>query len=113
MDKTEVRSKQGNVRLVFSLSSCLFATKIWNEGVKGLKQQTCYGSITAEADRLNRHSQDMGAGQPQRSCHYNFSCFPLLYTSHLFLLFVPCAKQGLSPPPIKEENANEHMLKAI
>ena len=33
------------VGLFLFLISCLVATKIWNDGLKGLKQQTSYSSV--------------------------------------------------------------------
>ena len=73
---------------LFLCLGSLIAIKIWNIfwtifGLKGLKQQTSYSSVTVQADLslLNRHSQDMGTDQPQksRSCHCSLLTSPLLY----------------------------------
>ena len=40
------------VRLVyFSLSSCLNTSKVWNNKLSSLKQQTSYSSVTAQEDK--------------------------------------------------------------
>ena len=53
--------------------------------LKGLKQQTSYSLVTAQADRslFNRHSQDMGVGQSQRNCN-DLPWVPPIYISHNF-----------------------------
>ena len=52
------------VSLFFFLDSWLIATKIWNNSLNGLKQQTSYSSVhLKQIDlSLDKHSQDMGAG---------------------------------------------------
>ena len=57
------------VSLFLFLSSCLIATKILNDRLKGLKQQTSYSSIQHKQTDLllHRHSQDTGADQQQSS----------------------------------------------
>ena len=73
---------------LFLCLGSLIAIKIWNIfwtifRLKGLKQQTSYSSVTVQADLslLNRHSQDMGTDQSQksRSCHCSLLTSPLLY----------------------------------
>ena len=73
-------------------------TKMWNNGLKGLKQQTSYSSVPLKQTDflLDRHSQDMGAGWSQSGCLPHPCWLPL------FILLSPpfgCAqcKIGLVP----------------
>ena len=93
------------------LSHC---NKNLDEWLKGLKQQTSYSLVQLNQIHLllHGHSQDMGANQPRRSHPPCPSWLPPFYTSCLLLLVVPCAEQGLHPPPVKKGSANGHMLKA-
>ena len=102
------------VCLFCSFGFCLITAKISNDGLKGLKQQTSYSSVQLNQTNLllHTHSQDMGANQPRRSHPPCPSWLPPFYTSRLFLLVVPCAEQGLHPPPVKKRSANGHTLKA-
>ena len=87
------------VRLVYFSLSVLVSSprKVWNDGLKCLKQQKSYSSVTAQADRiLDRYTQDLGAGRPQSSYPNVPSWLPPFYTSHLLLLVCPC-KIGLVP----------------
>ena len=89
--------------LFLFLGSYLVVTKICNDRLKDLKEQISYNSVQLKQTHflLNRCSQDMGTGQPQRSFPLS-SWLPPFYTSCLFLLIMPREKSGLYPPPINE-----------
>ena len=74
--KPQLSSCFRQVSLFFFLDSWLIATKIWNNSLNGLKQQTSYSSIhLKQIDlSLDKHSQDMGAGRPQRSLLFPCYC---------------------------------------
>lgn len=111
MDKRKVRREEREVSKEMSdwfifLSQFLSTLQQKFEwGVKGFKTTDMLQLNYSRSEQLNRHSQDMGAGQPQ-SCHYNFS-WVSLFILPICSFCLPCAKQGLSPPPIKEGNANK------
>ena len=101
-----------NIRLIYFSSSVLVMTEIWNDGLKGLKQQTSYNSVQLrQTDLYYQTLPRHGSRLTPRVIKKISLGFPLFILPISSFWLCPVQKQGLYPPPIKRGNASRHMLK--
>ena len=85
-----------------------------NKNLKGLKQQTSYSSVQLKQTDLllDRHSQHMAAGRPQRSHPPHSFWLPPLYTSLFSFWLRPVQNRACTHHQSMKGNVNRHTLKA-
>ena len=89
-------------------------TKMWNNGLKGLKQQTSYSLVPLKQTDflLDRHSQDMGAGWSQSGCLPHPCWLPLFILPVSSFWLCPVQNRACTYHQSRKGNTNGHTLKA-